>query len=99
MTATWVEGVDAWNVSQLVTLQVPDDDVWSGLWLEYGAEITAEVVGDLNPEFSGALAETVTVTVADNDPSGIVVSMTRLDVVYGGSAAYNISLASQPITR
>jgi hypothetical protein len=77
-----------------VTVAAVDDAIANGTH-ECAAQTGAADSGD--PGYSGLPSEDVTVTVADDDEAGIVVSPTRLAVSEpDGSDTFNIRLTSQP---
>jgi hypothetical protein len=90
-----------WNIPNVVTVSMPDDDT------RVGTESTAEIVhtaastGDAGYDGLAATmffpSDTVVVTAIDNDMHGVLVSKVAISVGEGGATAtYTIQLLSKP---
>ena len=80
---------DNWSAAQSITVTAADDDDP----LDGSAEFIHKAQG---AEYAGANYQTLTVTEADDDQRGLVLTTSVLTVPEGSSAAYGVELATQP---
>jgi hypothetical protein len=90
--ATRVFTAANWNVPQTVSVTAVDDTLAEGT---HTGTITHAVSG---ADYGSVTAASVTVTITDNDSTGIVVTPTSglITTEAGGSATFTVVLASQP---
>ncbi len=82
-----------WNVPQSVDVTVVDDNVVEG---QHSSSISP-VVSSGDENYDGAAVDSMTVSIADNETAGVIVTPNEVAVVEGeGSEAYVVVLASQP---
>ena len=78
-----------WNQPQTVTVTAAHDDDAA----EDVAELRHAASG---ADYRGVTGEAVAVTVTDDDPPGVTVSATAIELREGGSATYTVVLDTQP---
>ena len=79
-----------WNTAQTVTVTADDDSIAEG-------EETATLTHAVSGYGTVTTADSVTVTIADNDTAGVTVSPTAATATEGGATGnYTVTLKSQP---
>ena len=79
-----------WNTAQTVTVTADDDSIAEG-------EETATLTHSVSGYGTVTTADSVTVTIADNDTAGVTVSPTAVEATEGGvTGSYTVVLTSQP---
>ncbi len=84
-----------WETAQTVTVSAGQDADADD---ESAVTLTHTVASTADSEYNGISADTVTVSITDDDgaPPGITVSKSTLDLEEGEQATYNVVLDSQP---
>ena len=80
-----------WNVAQSITVSAAQD---ADAAADQAVTLSHAVSG--TGEYASVTAESVTVTITDDDSAGVSIDSTALTVVEGGSASYTVVLDSQP---
>ena len=79
-----------WNTAQTVTVTADDDSIAEG-------EETATLTHSVSDYGTVTTADSVTVTIADNDTAGVTVSPTAVTATEGGATgSYTVALDTQP---
>ena len=82
-----------WSVAQTVTVAAVDDSVAEGAETVTLTHTVKDA--DSAAEYADVTAESVTVTVQDDDEVGVVIDPTELTVAEGGSGTYTVVLSTQ----
>ena len=82
-----------WDTPQTVTV-TSEQDIADGVDLE--VTVTHTVRSTADGDYDGLRADSVAVTVTDDDSVGVTISETSLDIEEGDSAAYTVVLDSEP---
>ena len=82
---------DNWDTAQTVTVTAKEDDDAAS---DAAVTLTHTVTG--TGEYAGVTADSVTVTITDNDSAGVTVSESTLDINEGGSDTYTVVLDTEP---
>ncbi len=78
-----------WETAQIVTVKAGEDDDGTdgNVTLRHAVTVYGRTV---------FATQEVTVTVTDNDDAGLMISATAMEIAEGGSASYDVQLATKP---
>ena len=82
-----------WNVAQTVTVSADQDD---DATTDAAVTLSHTVSSVDDADYNGIAADTVSVTITEDDTAGVSIAPTALTVVEGGSDAYTVVLDTQP---